>query len=152
MAGELAAQRGDDQAARRAYEDAVDRFDEGATPYDAALARLALARALARLGREEGAALEARAARDALAPFGAANAVSGDAPADAERRALFADLTPRELEVLQLVALGLGDAEIAERLTLSPHTVHRHVANVRTKLRLPSRAAAVAYAARAGLL
>jgi DNA-binding NarL/FixJ family response regulator len=54
--------------------------------------------------------------------------------------------------VLTLVAQGLSDAAIAERLVVSPHTVHRHVANVRTKLRLPSRAAAVAYAARAGLL
>ena len=62
------------------------------------------------------------------------------------------ELSPREVEILRLVAQGLGDAEIAERLVLSPHTVHRHVANVRTKLRLPSRTAAVAYAARAGLL
>ena len=62
------------------------------------------------------------------------------------------ELTPRELEILRLVAQGLNDAEIAERLVLSQHTVHRHVANVRTKLRLPSRTAAVAYAARAGLL
>jgi len=42
--------------------------------------------------------------------------------------------------------------EIAERLVVSPHTVHRHVANVRAKLREPSRAAAVASAARRGLL
>jgi pimeloyl-ACP methyl ester carboxylesterase/DNA-binding CsgD family transcriptional regulator len=62
------------------------------------------------------------------------------------------DLSARELEVLRLVAAGLSDAEIAERLVLSPHTVHRHVANIRTKLRLPSRAAAVAYAARRGLV
>jgi DNA-binding CsgD family transcriptional regulator len=54
--------------------------------------------------------------------------------------------------VLRLVAQGLTNAEIAERLYLSPHTVHRHVANARAKLRLPSRAAAVAYAARVGLL
>ena len=54
--------------------------------------------------------------------------------------------------MLTLVAEGLSDAEIAERLVVSPHTVHRHVANVRTKLRLPSRAAAVAYATREGLL
>lgn len=62
------------------------------------------------------------------------------------------ELSPRELEVLRLVAQGLSDREIADRLVLSPHTVHRHVANVRTKLRLPSRAAAAAYAARQGLL
>lgn len=62
------------------------------------------------------------------------------------------DLTDRETEVLALVASGLSDRDIAERLVLSPHTVHRHVANVRTKLGLPTRAAAVAAAARRGLL
>lgn len=62
------------------------------------------------------------------------------------------DLTRRETEVLGLIASGLSDREIAERLVLSPHTVHRHVANVRTKLGLPTRAAAVAEAARRGLL
>jgi len=62
------------------------------------------------------------------------------------------ELSARELEVLHLVAAGLSDAEIAERLMLSRHTVHRHVANIRTKLRCPSRAAAVAHAARIGLL
>jgi DNA-binding CsgD family transcriptional regulator/pimeloyl-ACP methyl ester carboxylesterase len=62
------------------------------------------------------------------------------------------DLTRRETEVLALVAGGLSDREIAERLVLSPHTVHRHVANVRTKLGLPTRAAAVAEAARRGLI
>jgi pimeloyl-ACP methyl ester carboxylesterase/DNA-binding CsgD family transcriptional regulator len=62
------------------------------------------------------------------------------------------ELTKRETEVLTLIASGLSDREIAERLVLSPHTVHRHVANVRTKLNLPTRAAAVAEAARRGLL
>ena len=62
------------------------------------------------------------------------------------------DLTSRETEVLALVASGLSDREIADRLVLSPHTVHRHVANVRTKLGLPTRAAAVAAAAKRGLL
>ncbi len=80
--------------------------------------------------------------------LGSAEALlAGERPADP-----MGELSPREVEVLRLVAQGLGDAEIAERLVLSPHTVHRHVANVRTKLRLPSRTAAVAYAARAGLL
>jgi pimeloyl-ACP methyl ester carboxylesterase len=61
-------------------------------------------------------------------------------------------LTGREREVLELVAAGLGDAEIAGRLHLSPHTVHRHLANIRTKLGQPSRAAAVAQAGRLGLI
>lgn len=73
-------------------------------------------------------------------------------PTEAPRAAGDTDLSPRELEVLRLVAVGLSDAEIAEQLVLSPHTVHRHVANIRTKLRLPSRAAAAAHAARTGLL
>ena len=61
-------------------------------------------------------------------------------------------LTAREREVLHLIAEGLSDREIAGRLVISPHTVHRHVANVRTKLGQPSRAAAVAYAARHKLM
>jgi pimeloyl-ACP methyl ester carboxylesterase/DNA-binding CsgD family transcriptional regulator len=61
-------------------------------------------------------------------------------------------LSDRELEVLRLVAAGFSDDEIAERLVLSPHTVHRHVANIRSKLQLTSRAAAAAAAARAGLV
>lgn len=62
------------------------------------------------------------------------------------------ELSAREREVLRLVAEGLGDAEIAERLVLSPHTVHRHVANIRRKLGLHSRSAAAVAASRAGLL
>jgi pimeloyl-ACP methyl ester carboxylesterase/DNA-binding CsgD family transcriptional regulator len=62
------------------------------------------------------------------------------------------DLTKRETEVLTLIASGLSDREIADRLVLSPHTVHRHVANLRTKLGLPTRAAAVAAATKRGLL
>jgi len=61
-------------------------------------------------------------------------------------------LSAREREVLRLVGAGLADGEIAAQLVVSPHTVHRHVANIRTKLGQPSRAAAVAYAARAGLI
>jgi len=62
------------------------------------------------------------------------------------------ELSAREREVLRLVAEGLSDADIAERLVLSPHTVHRHVANIRRKLGLHSRSAAAAAAARAGLI
>lgn len=56
-------------------------------------------------------------------------------------------LTDREREVLALVSEGLTDAQIGERLVLSPHTVHRHVANARIKLGVRSRAAAAAAAA-----
>jgi DNA-binding NarL/FixJ family response regulator len=63
-----------------------------------------------------------------------------------------ASLTSREIEVLRLVAAGHTDAEIAARLVLSAHTVHRHVSNIRTKLAVSSRAAAAAWAVRnAGL-
>ena len=61
-------------------------------------------------------------------------------------------LSRREREVLKLVANGLSDREIAEQLIVSPHTVHRHVANIRHKLGRGSRTAAVAEAARLGLL
>jgi LuxR family transcriptional regulator, maltose regulon positive regulatory protein len=61
-------------------------------------------------------------------------------------------LSQREVEVLRLVAQGLSDKEIATRLVLSRHTVHRHIHSILTKLDLPSRAAAAAYAARHGLL
>ena len=61
-------------------------------------------------------------------------------------------LSSREREILASVARGLSDREIAEQLVLSPHTVHRHVANIRRKLGRTSRTAAVAEAARLGLL
>ena len=61
-------------------------------------------------------------------------------------------LSERERQVLALVARGLTDREIAEQLVISPHTVHRHVANVRHKLGSTSRSAAVAEAVRLELL
>jgi pimeloyl-ACP methyl ester carboxylesterase/DNA-binding CsgD family transcriptional regulator len=61
-------------------------------------------------------------------------------------------LSDREREILACLARGLADREIAEQLVLSPHTVHRHVANIRRKLGRTSRTAAVAEAARLGLL
>ena len=85
-----------------------------------------------------------RACREALAP---ARPSSHDA-----RGAEPVLLSTREREILACVARGLGDREIAEQLVLSPHTVHRHVANIRRKLGRTSRSAAVAEAARLGLL
>jgi pimeloyl-ACP methyl ester carboxylesterase/DNA-binding CsgD family transcriptional regulator len=74
------------------------------------------------------------------------------APASGAGADALGELSTREREVLGLVARGLSDAQIAERLVISPHTVHRHVANILAKLRLPTRAAAAAAAARAGLI
>ncbi len=85
----------------------------------------------------------ARAMRSVLAP---------EAPVHSAGEPAAVLLSSREREVLALVAKGLSDPEIAEQLVLSQHTVHRHVANIRTKLGRGSRTAAVAEAARLGLL
>jgi DNA-binding NarL/FixJ family response regulator len=61
-------------------------------------------------------------------------------------------LTRREREVLRLVADGHSDRAVATHLVLSEHTVHRHVANILTKLNCASRSAAVAEALRRGLI
>ena len=87
-----------------------------------------------------------------MAPFlGIEGPAAPPGEADADAGPL-SELSAREREVLALVAAGLSDAQIAERLVISPHTVHRQVANILAKLRRPTRAAAAAAAARAGLL
>lgn len=63
----------------------------------------------------------------------------------------FPELTEREREILDLVARGLTNTEIASRLVLSPKTVRNHVSNVFGKLQVASRAEAVAQARDAGL-
>ena len=64
---------------------------------------------------------------------------------------VFPELTAREREVLELVAAGLGNHEIARRLVLSEKTVRNHVAAILLKLEVADRAAAVAKARDAGL-
>jgi pimeloyl-ACP methyl ester carboxylesterase/DNA-binding CsgD family transcriptional regulator len=85
-----------------------------------------------------------RACREALGPVQPARDGEGEPGA--------VKLSTREREILACVARGLSDREIAEQLVLSSHTVHRHVANIRRKLGRSSRTAAVAEAARLGLL
>jgi ATP/maltotriose-dependent transcriptional regulator MalT len=63
-----------------------------------------------------------------------------------------AGMTRRELQVLLLVAEGLSNRQIAERLVVSEHTVHRHLANIYARLGVSSRAAAVALASERALL
>jgi two-component system response regulator NreC len=71
---------------------------------------------------------------------------SGDHPL------IYDDLTPREREVLILIAEGLSNAEIAERLVISIKTVDRHRENIMRKLNLHSRIDLVKYALRIGLI
>ena len=74
---------------------------------------------------------------------------AADEPSTRPRAAV---LSSRELDVIRLIAAGLSNQAIAERLFISEHTVHRHVANILTRLDVPSRSAAVAKAAQLGLL
>jgi DNA-binding NarL/FixJ family response regulator len=56
------------------------------------------------------------------------------------------ELTPREVEILRLVASGLSNAQMAEKLIISPRTVHAHVRSIYSKLGITSRSAATRYA------
>jgi two-component system, NarL family, response regulator LiaR len=60
-------------------------------------------------------------------------------------------LSERELEVLRNIAAGYSNAEIAERLVISEHTVKRHVSNILSKLHLADRTQAAVYAWREGM-
>jgi DNA-binding NarL/FixJ family response regulator len=63
----------------------------------------------------------------------------------------FPELTEREREILDLIARGETNAEIAQRLVLSPHTVRNHISNIFSKLQVADRAAAIIRARDAGL-
>jgi DNA-binding NarL/FixJ family response regulator len=67
-----------------------------------------------------------------------------------ETRAVLGQLTGREREVLQVLAEGLSDKEIAQRLHVSLQTVHTHMAHILSKLGVESRLRALVYAARCG--
>jgi DNA-binding NarL/FixJ family response regulator len=117
-------------------------------PYIAARIRVVIAEALQLLGDDEGATLERDAARAVFEELGARPDLArleslSPAPAASESRC---GLTARELEVLRLVASGRTNAAIACELFLSVKTVDRHVSNIFTKLDVPTRAAATAFA------
>jgi LuxR family maltose regulon positive regulatory protein len=154
--GVLSTAAGDHEHARVLLEDALDGFERSGAPFEAAEARIELATALIGLGRSDSAVREATAARDRLRELGAdaaaeraAGIVGASTPG---HDALLPQLTPREREVLGLLAEGLTNRQMAERLVVSEHTVHRHVTNILRKLELPSRTAAAAHAVRSGLV
>ena len=120
-------------------------------PYEAARARVLIALACRALGDEDSAAMELDAAAEVFARLGAApdaarvrGLVGGTADA--------CGLSPRELEVVRLVAAGMSNQAIATELFLSEKTVARHLSNIFGKLRVGSRTAAAAYAFEHGLV
>lgn len=118
-------------------------------PYEAARARVLVGLACRALGDEDGTALELDAARATFAELGAAPDL---ARLDALPGVDAHGLTPRELQVLRLVAAGETNKTIAAELGLSERTIDRHVSNIFAKLRLSSRVAATAYAYEHGLV
>jgi two-component system, NarL family, nitrate/nitrite response regulator NarL len=73
-------------------------------------------------------------------------------PGDGQAQVLVGQLTPREREVLRLIAAAAGNEEIGRRLAISVNTVRSHIQSIFTKLQVHSRLEAVAFAARNGLL
>jgi NarL family two-component system response regulator LiaR len=92
-----------------------------------------------------------QAIRDAVDGRGTIDSSVARVLMDRRQDAVGADLTPREREVLALLAGGLSNREIAERLTLSVGTVRLHVSNILAKLGAPNRTTAAAIAMKHGL-
>ena len=128
--GRIAAAQGEAASAAALIEDAADLLEGAGARYEAALARLDLAAALRMGGRDEPAGRMESRARQALAELGAA----------AVERPV-GGLSPRETEVLRLVARGLSNEDMARQLVLSVRTVERHVANVYAKIGASGRTA-----------
>jgi DNA-binding CsgD family transcriptional regulator len=143
-ASQLAA--GDARSALVSLRQAEETWQDLEAPYDAARARVLVAEACRALGDGDAAALELDAARDMFAQLGAAPDLSQlDSAAKRTARDAYG-LTPRQLEVLRLVAAGKSNRDIAASLVISEHTVARHVQNIFTALRVSSRTAASAFA------
>jgi DNA-binding CsgD family transcriptional regulator len=126
-------------------------------PYEAARVRVLVAEACVRLGDDDTAELELDAADRVFRELRAVPARRRLEAIQARRTTgtlstLPGGLTPRELEVIRLVAAGKTNRAIAADLVISEKTVARHVSNIFTKLDLSSRSAATAYAYEHGLV
>jgi DNA-binding CsgD family transcriptional regulator len=113
-------------------------------PYEAARTRAIIADACAQLGDGDGAEFERQAARRTFESLGAASELGRLLGQGDQKQG--SGLTSRELDVLRLVAQGKTNRMIGDELVISEKTVARHLSNIFTKLELPSRAAATAYA------
>jgi DNA-binding CsgD family transcriptional regulator len=138
---------GDAQAAVVALRGAWQEWRQLEAPYEAARVRVLVGLACRALGDEEAAAMELDAARGVFARLGATPDLARlEALAGRDAAAKGHGLTPRELEVLRLLAAGKTNPAIATELVVASKTVDRHVTNLYTKLGVSSRAAATAYA------
>ena len=116
-------------------------------PYETARVRLLLGDAYREQGDQANAELEFDAARAVFQQLGAkADLVRLGGAKQEPPRPPGSPLTPREIEVLALVATGKTNRAIAKKLFISEKTVARHISNIFVKLDLSSRAAATAYA------
>jgi DNA-binding NarL/FixJ family response regulator len=139
--------RSDPQSALAALRPAWHRWRELDAMYEAARVQVLIGLACRGLGDEDSARMEFHAAASAFQQLGAKPDSAhleqlGRTPSLPASDAL----TPRELEVLRLVAAGKTNRSIATELFISERTVHRHVSNIFMKLGLSSRSAATAYA------
>jgi DNA-binding NarL/FixJ family response regulator len=138
---------GDARGALVGLRRAVEAWQDLEVPYETARTRVLLGIACRAMGDEDTAKLELEAARGVFAQLGAAPDLARvDLPTGRTTPADTDGLTPRELQVLRLVAAGETNKAIADELTLSGRTVDRHVSNIFAKLGVSSRAAATAYA------
>jgi DNA-binding NarL/FixJ family response regulator len=135
---------GDIEPALTCLRRAVDGWRSLDAPYETARIRLLIARACRALGDGDTATLELDAALRMLTELGASvDDVDPSVSLEPDRDH---ELTPRELEVLRLVATGVTNQAIADELHVAVKTVDRHVANILTKLGVPTRTAATAFA------
>ena len=148
--GRVALVDGDPSVAIRELGSAARRWTELEVPYRAARVRVELARAHAARDEPDAADMELEAASATFERLGARHDILRLAHVRA-RPGLPGGLTPREAEILRVVADGLSNREVAEQLVLSEKTVARHLHNIYAKLGVSSRTAAVAYAYQHGL-
>jgi DNA-binding NarL/FixJ family response regulator len=141
---------GHPQAALDPLRRAFRVWHEAGAPYIAARLRVLLAQACRALDDRDTATLEEGLARETFERLGAAPDLA--ALAGGKPRATPDGLSPRELEVLRLVAAGKANKLIAKELHLSGKTIERHISNIFTKTGVGSRAAATAYAYQHGLV
>jgi DNA-binding CsgD family transcriptional regulator len=145
--GAVALADGEAQVALGALRHAWQLWQQIEVPYLAARVRALMGLACRALGDEDGGRLELDAARAVFAQLGAVPDLAWlDAFCQRTPSRRPQGLTPRELQVLRLVATGTTNKAIASELCVSEKTVDRHVSNIFAKLHVPSRAAATAYA------